>query len=95
MAHKTVFPGIKGLVASGAGTQVPVKAANLHRPESAAKNVVDKNAGAKRSGKAPVKVGGAAKKITGSGHKGIHTPIHPEPATKRDSASALKPFGNK
>lgn len=95
MAHKTVFPGIQGLVSSGSGTKKTVKPANLPRPESAAKNVVDKNAGAKKSGKAPVQVGGSAKKIVGSGHKGIHVGLRPEPMIKRDGASALKSFGNK
>lgn len=86
--HPTVFKGIKGLVASGPGkTKTPV-IANLHRPEG----TVHIDAGNLKPGSSKLKVAaGSPKKITASGHKGVHVGIRPEGAIKRDSASVIKP----
>ena len=92
-AAKTVFKGIKGLVASGPGTKKTVAVTNMPRPEGVVR--MDKNAGAKKMGAMPMRVNGAPKAMQGSGHKGVQVGTRPEPPVKRDAMDVAKPFGSK
>lgn len=84
----SVFKGIKGLVASGPGKTKSPKIANLIRPEGA----VHIDAGNLKPGSSKMKMAaGSPKKITTSGHKGIHVGTRPEPSVKRDGAGVVKP----
>ncbi len=85
--------GLSSLNKPGPGMTKSVKSANFMRPEGP----VQIDAGRVKVGSGKVKLtgGGAPKKIVSSGHKGVHAPIHPEPAVKRDAASVAKPFSSK
>jgi hypothetical protein len=83
----SVFPGIKGLLASGAGTKKTPMIQKL-RPEGA----VHIDAGnVKRATGTNKMAAGSPKKIMGSGHKGVGVSVRPEGAIKRDAAHVVKP----
>ena len=92
-AAKTVFKGIKGLVASGPGTKKTAAVTNMPRPEGVVR--MDKNAGAKKMGAMPMRVNGAPKNPIGTDPKGVKVGIRPEPPVKRDAMDVAKPFGSK
>jgi hypothetical protein len=84
----TMFKGIKNLVSSGPGT---TKTPDVHklRPEGAVH--IDAGNLKARSGMKN-SAAGSPKKVTMSGHKGIHVGVRPEPSVKRDAAKVVKPF---
>ena len=85
MKSKTVFPGIKGLVASGPGMTKKVDHLVL-RPEG--KVHIDAGNLKKASGMTK-SVAGSPKKIV-KGSVSVTPKIRPEGAIKRDSASTIK-----
>lgn len=84
----SVFPGIKGLLASGAGTKKTPMIQKL-RPEGA----VHIDAGnVKRATGTNKMAAGSPKKIMGGRHgAGVGVTVRPEGAIKRDAAHVVKP----
>jgi len=84
---KMIFPGLRGLVASGAGMTKKVDHLKL-RPEGA----VHIDAGNLKPASGTKKMAaGSPKMISGSGHKGIHVGVRPEGPIKRDAGKVVKP----
>lgn len=92
-SHKAaMMAGVKNLVAPGPGMTKKVKHIVV-RPEPEGR-AIDAGAVKAAAGMPSKAAAGSPKDISmGSGHKGIHIGLRPEPAVKRDSASVIKPHG--
>lgn len=85
---KMVFPGIKGLLASGAGTKKTPAIQKL-RPEGAVH--IDAGNVKHASGTNKMAAGSPKKIMGGRNGNGVGVTTRPEGAIKRDSASVVKP----